>query len=732
MKISKYLLAGLIITFSFIIFGFSHNINIGQVKKQPEYKDSELIVKFKKGVAVTKAALAHRAIGAKIKRRLSLINAEHITLQEGTTVEEALKHYKDNPLVEYAEPNYRVRKAVVPNDTYYSNMWHHKKIKSENAWDIATGNSDVIIAVLDTGIDYNHPDLKDNIWRNTNEICGNGVDDDGNGYKDDCVGWDFAYNNNDPMDDDRDGNGSHGTHVAGIIGAVGNNSLGVAGVNWSVKLMAVKVLDNAGSGYISDIVSGINYAKSHNAKIINLSLEATEAVNDINSLKDAIIAARDSNILVISAAGNSGYNLNNINIFPASFRLENLISVAATNSSDILGSYSNYGTNVVHLAAPGSGIISTQSSKAPGFKNYSTAYFYETGTSMAAPMVSGVAGLLLSKNINYSYKDIKELILASVDKINLPVITGGRLNAYKALTLNLSTMSPLKPENLSLAQPLSAGQPVSINWYDLSSVETGYRIERNLKNTGFSLITNLSQNSTSYTDYSANLQEGDKVSYKIYAYNNNGDSEPAQLDLQIPLNKPTQLGVSRVSNGISLNWKDNTNNEDGYEIWRQSGLENYVKIGLVGKDVTTFIDTSLSEATFYYYKVRAYNNQGVYSDYSDEAFIQIVVNKNSSSSSKCFIATATYGTPFHPHVNVLREFRDRVLMKSHIGKAFVSFYYKYSPPIADIVKEHVILRVICLFFILPIVYLIKFPLISAFYCSFIFFIFIYKSRLNKN
>ncbi len=548
----------LILVLLAILTGFSGGSH--HAGKKQRYKEGELLVKFKKGIGGSKASTQHKVLGARVMKRFEGLNIEHIRLPEGMTVDEALALYKNNPDVEYAEPNYRFKKAALPNDPKYSQQWHHVKIDLVSGWDITTGDGNIIVAVVDTGIDYNHPDLKDNMWK------------DSQGF----YGKDFVNGDNDPMDDDVDGSGSHGTHVAGIIGAVGDNGVGVTGINWKIKLMALKVLDRNGDGYMSDIVSAIRYAVDEGGKIINLSLEAGENVAGINSLKDAVEYAKNNGVLVISAAGNSGYNLNYVNVYPASLRMENLISVAATGSSDERDYHSNYGTNVVHIAAPGTNIYSTQSALAPGFKNYSTGYFSETGTSMAAPMVSGVAALIWSKYPDLSYKEVKERILASVDKVNgLNVITGGRLNAHLALTIDLDNMPPLKPENFSLDGELKAGGPIKLKWTDLSSLETCYKIERSLRSESvFSLLTTLPENSSDYTDSSAILQEGDRVGYRLFACNDNGDSEAVLLDLQIPLNKPTNLSVTRMAEGIKLTWQDNTTNEDGYEIRRQSGEES--------------------------------------------------------------------------------------------------------------------------------------------------------------
>lgn len=683
------------------------------------YREGELLVKFKKSVGITKAGIKHSVVGAKVRHRFHSLGIDYVSLPEGLSVEQAIAKYKSDPDVEYVEPNYIVKKAVQPNDTYYRslppypapNQWGLIKISPETAWDVQEGSYGVKVAVLDTGVDYNHLDLKENV-----SLSG---------------AYNFVGGNYDPMDDDIEGEGSHGTHVSGIIGAIGNNNFGITGVNWKVTMVPYKVLDNSGSGSISDIISAISEAKKNGIRIVNMSFE-TEYVDQVRSLCDAM--QQNMDILFVAAAGNSGKDLDKTNIYPASCRLENLISVSATTEYDNIAYFANYGINTVHIAAPGVNVYSTKSRKTmeqkEGFKNYSSAFFYENGTSMAAPFVTGVAALIMAQYPNLSVKEIKERILKGVDNINLPLFTKGRLNASNALKINLSTLPPLKPENLSLEEPLSAGKPVKLKWFDLSSVETGYKIERKLKNdNNYAWLVTLAPNTTNYQDI-VNLQEGDKVSYRVMAENSNGQSEPAEINLEIPLNRPTLLSVSREAKGVRLNWQDNTQNEDGYEIWRQAGTENYYKIGTVGRDVTTYLDENINSNTYYYYKVRAYNNQNVYSDYSAEVFIEIN-GTQSVSNKKCFIATAAYGTPFHSHLDVLRGFRDRYLMSNSIGKRFVDVYYKYSPPIAEVISKHILLRVLTLLILVPLVYALKFPLTAIFFVFLLFFVkkfFLLKSQ----
>lgn len=292
-------------------------------------------------------------------------------------------------------------------------------VDAPTAWDRTTGSAEVIVAVIDTGVDYQHPDLNANMWRNPGEIPGNGLDDDGNGFADDVYGYDFYTDDPDPFDDHY-----HGTHCAGTIGAVGNNGVGLAGVAWTVRLMALKFLSAGGSGFSSDGADAIHYATRMGAWLSSNSWGG-EGVDP--SLADAIGEAGQSNILFVAAAGNSGRDIDVAPTYPAAFTNDNLISVAATDNRDQKASWSNYGAQGVDLGAPGVNIWSCQ----PGNK-----YQYLSGTSMATPHVAGACALAWAASPNSPAPLIKQAILAGVDPLpNLAglCVTGGRLNVYEAI-----------------------------------------------------------------------------------------------------------------------------------------------------------------------------------------------------------------------------------------------------------------------------------------------------------
>ncbi len=339
-----------------------------------------------------------------------------VTLAPGTDLATATAFYGSLAGVAAAVPDTIIHVQNTPNDTSYSALYGLTKIGAATAWDTTTGRSSFVVAVIDTGIDYNHPDLAANVWTNPNEIAGNGIDDDHDGYVDDVHGWDFANNDGDPMDDN-----NHGTHVAGTIGAVGNNAVGVVGVNWSVQIMALKFLDASGSGYTSNAIGALDFAVAHGAKVSNNSWGGG---GYDSSLAAAIGRAQTSGHIFVAAAGNSAQNIDTTASYPASYiqSYNNVVTVAATDSNDNLASFSNFGASSVTLAAPGVSILSTLRGNT---------YGYYSGTSMATPHVAGAIALYWGANPTLTYSQVIDKLKSSVDAISGlsgKVATGGRLN----------------------------------------------------------------------------------------------------------------------------------------------------------------------------------------------------------------------------------------------------------------------------------------------------------------
>jgi subtilisin family serine protease/subtilisin-like proprotein convertase family protein len=360
------------------------------------------------------------------------LGAVHVVrLGEGQTVAEAVAAYRADPRVEFAQPDYLVRYSRMPNDPSFAAQWglHNTgqgggvagaDINILPAWNVNTGQGRIIVAVIDTGVDYRHPDLAANIWRNPGEIPNNGLDDDGNGYVDDVHGYDFANDDPDPMDDN-----GHGTHVAGIIGAIGNNRQGVAGIVWNLQIMPLKFLGADGTGYTSDAVRALRYAVANGARISNNSWAGNAF--DLAMLA-AIRQARDAGHIVVAAAGNGGRDLDFDPVYPAGYDADNVVAVAALTRRDALASFSNYGRSSVHLAAPGANILSTT----PG-----GTYSYYSGTSMAAPHVTGVMALLWDLHPQWHYQQVISQVLQTVTPLPAlrgRTLTGGRVNAGQALS----------------------------------------------------------------------------------------------------------------------------------------------------------------------------------------------------------------------------------------------------------------------------------------------------------
>ena len=313
-----------------------------------------------------------------------------------TTIK-AIDILKQNPHVLYAEPDCLMHLDRVSNDPHFSVLWGMKKIRVPSAWNGFYGSAQVVVGVVDSGIDYHHQDLVNNIWANQ-------------GGEGNC-GWDFFYDAHDPMDKN-----SHGTHVAGTIGAVGNNGIGVVGVNWNVKMAALKITGNSGVVCASAAIKAIEYGIDNKIPVLNNSWGGRIYCESLKATIDQYGG------LFIASAGNNGLDNDIYPHYPASYECDNIISVAATDYSDVLTSFSNYGASTIDIAAPGTEIYSSVLNNSYGFKS---------GTSMAAPHVAGAAALLKGYRPDLSTPEIKDIILSSVDRIPSlygKVLTDGRLN----------------------------------------------------------------------------------------------------------------------------------------------------------------------------------------------------------------------------------------------------------------------------------------------------------------
>lgn len=427
------------------------------------FKSDEILVKFKPGLKNQFYEKANFILG--IKEEINTGFGEFAVLKtNGMEIKSLLNDFKGNKNIFYAEPNY-IYKAIgqkqydvygysaTSSDPMYGDLWGLKNtgdnepagsrgnssntgkagadVNAENAWKITQGSKNIKIAVIDTGVDYNHPDLKDNMWTNEAELNGApGVDDDGNGYIDDIHGYDFANNDGDPMD----GNG-HGSHCAGTI-AASHNNIGIAGVMKNASIIGVKFLTDQGSGTTADAIKAVDYATKLNVDIMSNSWGGGGASQ---ALEDAIKRAAQAGIVFTAAAGNSATDNNSTPHYPSNYDVENVISVASHTYDDVLSDFSCYGSQTVHVAAPGQNVLSTT----PG-----NAYSVYSGTSMATPHVTGVIGLYLAKYGRQDLSDFRELLMnTSVYRrsYDRKAISSGRVDAYNLLTHTI-TSRPAKPD----------------------------------------------------------------------------------------------------------------------------------------------------------------------------------------------------------------------------------------------------------------------------------------------
>jgi subtilisin family serine protease len=393
----------------------------------------QLLVRFQPGVQKTKAAsTVLRRAGVKVLRELrtgtTWVQVEGDT-RDARRLERAADMLADDPSVASVEANQIVHAlSTTPNDPRFSEQYGMSKIGMADAWDVSHGSRDVLVGIIDTGVDYNHPDIAPNYWHNPGESgidaegrdkSTNGVDDDGNGYVDDFRGWDFVNNDNDPFDDH-----SHGTHCSGVIGAVGDDATGVAGVNWEVSLVGLKFLDSTGSGDLANAALAIEYATKLG---VTLSSNSWGGGGYSDVIAAAIQEANDHGILFVAAAGNNYSDNDAVPSYPASYDIDNIVAVAATDRNDVLADFSNTGATTVDLAAPGVDVLSSVPN---------AGYEQMSGTSMATPHVAGVAALIKARFPEATAAQIKSRLVSTVDPVaglTGKVASGGRLNAFNAL-----------------------------------------------------------------------------------------------------------------------------------------------------------------------------------------------------------------------------------------------------------------------------------------------------------
>jgi len=504
----------------------------------------ELLVKFRNQTPSERRAEVLRSAGATVTGFIPALDIFRVEVPGDAA--RALETYRADPEVEFAEPNFISRLCLIPNDPLMSLQWSLSQIEAASAWDLWRGSPAAIVAVVDSGVDLSHPDLVGKIWRNPGEVA-NGIDDDGNGFVDDVFGWDFVHNNPDPspgadgVDNDgdgfTDGGATHGTVVAGIAAAATNNAVGVAGLGWRVRVMAVQTHNDEGQAAYFNLTQGIAYAVDMGATVVNLSTAGPFS----SSMQTAVDYAYSHGVVVVAAAGNSAADLDVSPVSPVcnDGASNEVIGVAATDLGDRLADYSNYGSLNVDLSAPGNNILSTALvDHAHGFD---AAYVSGTGTSMATPLVSGLVALMKSANPALTNDQVMSILKAAADPIDAlnPGFVGqmgaGRINARKTVQSLLSgdRIAPEPPSGL-VATDVGGGGAVSLAWTASPSADVaGYFIYQG----------------TQAGIYDTTIDVGNVVSYRVehLADGANYYFAISAYDSSIPPNESTLSGASQVT-----------------------------------------------------------------------------------------------------------------------------------------------------------------------------------------
>lgn len=721
---------------------------------RPEYVPGEILVKFRQNTGDATRRTTHSNKKAKRIRKFRRSGIEHVKLPEGMSVEAAVSLYMADPTVEYAGPNRLRYAAVLPDDPRLVNQWSldnagDSDIDAPEAWDKTTGDNTIVIAVVDSGVDVDHPDLAGNIWVNPGEICDNGSDDDDNGYIDDCNGWDFVDNDNTPFD-----YLGHGTLVAGIIGAITNNSTGIAGVMWKVKIMPLRFLDSTGSGSVADEIEAIEYAIDNGAIVLNASFGSYGA-DDLE--RSAIRDFCSSGGIFVAAAGNNGLNNDYYPHYPSSYPSSCIISVAATAQTDHFSWFTNYGPNSVHLAAPGVDIESTIpmtrsvlliGTGTEEFENFNAWVKGGTGTNTWGVDATGCrfsGNECLQDSPDSNFTGGLDTWARSKNAIDL----SGQNNCY----LTYLTRYSVDTDNFYVEEAENTAGP----WNILNSMSgsTGGAFIRKTAfiNASFSgdlyvrfrlatlpdgtyhkgvYVENMqvrcdgpgarysSDDGTSFAApivsgitglVIANYPAASASSVKQHVVNSaevlgtlegwiisGGRANALNALLPIP-----QGPSAKLEDGSSarIKWTDTTG-EGGYRIDRMGPWETgFSTVANLNPDKTSYTDRGLGSGT-YTYRVRTTSG----SNYSGfEKTVSVTKSGGGGSNFPCFIATAAWGRPNAPEVAALRRFRDQVLIKSTPGRQFVAFYNLVSPPMARFIARHPAMRVAVRSVLAPAVYL---------------------------
>jgi subtilisin family serine protease len=510
------------------------------VRFKPGTSDTKKSQAFKKANGIARSLIAQSARVARVGGKVIPASEELHVVKVVGNISVAKTILEQDPNILYAEPNFKTRlfsaAPLTPNDFEFDSLYglHNTglnggkigaDIDATEAWSIGTGSREVVVAVIDTGMDYFHEDLRANVWTNPREIPGNGIDDDRNGYIDDVYGYDFVSNDSDPFDDH-----FHGTHVSGTIGAMGNNGIGVVGVCWQVRMMAVKAFDEQGNGNVADAVAAIHYAIANGARVINASWGLEDRSR---ALADAVADAQAAGVIFVAAAGNSRTATP---FYPAGY--DSVIAVASLNNKDERSQFSNFGPHV-DISAPGEQILST----VPDSK-----YDAISGTSMAAPHVSGAAALILSRHPEFTVAEVTTILKNTADFVQSDRAIGrGRVNTYKALQIDVPLPNAtLKASNVLKGRVTFTGT-ASGDHFQRYALSYGTGLQPTAWTEFFNSQSSVT-NGVLYGDFDSSVLDDGTYTFRVEVWNENGQSASdlatAQV-LNVQLASPLSADIAR-------------------------------------------------------------------------------------------------------------------------------------------------------------------------------------------
>ncbi len=695
----------------------------------PAFKKGTVLIKYKNPALAAEGrfSAAEARLALRTRRTFPVLGIKELKLPPGIRVKDALAALRQDPGIAFAEPDYAARIQTAPNDPLYGSQWALPAINAPSAWSYVQGNSAVVLAVLDTGVDYTHQDITANIWANPNPATPAA----GGSYSitGDVHGWDFVNNGPQPFDDN-----GHGTHVSGIAGADGNDNLGIAGTNWQAGIMPVKVLDASGAGYLDTILQGIQYAAARGASIVNCSFAFPPGIPFPASLQSAIALYPD--MLFVFAAGNDGANTDNYN-YPV---LPNLLFVASVGQAGNLSAFSNYGPSTVGLAAPGEQILSLKAGRRAVYLDNFDNPDWTDPTGLWTVSNSSLADAPQSGSDSYAQSPPIDLTgqSACIAGFNLGLIASGGDSLYAEASKDGANWTTLGQFRGAVPNPSDTGaELVSLDQFTGAPVYFRFRLQTSAPGesavihnfnvtctapgTGYLYESGTSM-STAFVAGAAALIKSEFPSVSAAGLKTlilgGVDKSPSlsgkvssggSLDVYKSLLPPAPANFAASSVGassVTLAWTPDPN-ASVYVLSRSSPGGSFQAIADLSGSAYT--DSGLSQDTTYQYSISAQNKVG-----ASPQPTQITVTTDSPSSPSsgghgCFIATAAFGSPMAKDVLLLDHFRDRYLLANWAGRKFVTLYYRYSPPAAGFIARHERLRTVVRWMLYPIVCAARYP-----------------------